>query len=94
MITNGKFPHRTNHLILRFTTFHGQRIVFMSIIAGYEALKNEKAQSDDTKLREIEAWAEKTCMRTLQNVGIVDREDGLHLTDLAIKQVDRKPLSE
>ena len=94
MITNGKFLHSANYLILRLTTFNGQRIAAMSIIAGYEALKNEKAQSDDTKLREIEAWVEKTCMLTLQIFGVVDREDGLHLADLAIKQVDRTLFSE
>lgn len=33
-------------------------------------------------------------MRKLQNVNIVDREDGLHLADLAISQADRKPLRE
>ncbi len=33
-------------------------------------------------------------MHKLHNVNVVDREDGLQLADLAIKQTDRKPLSE
>ena len=57
-------------------------------------MKKEKAQSDDAKLRQVEAWAEKTYIHKLQNVDVLDREDGLYLADLAIKQANRKPLSE
>ena len=66
----------------------------MSIVASYKEMKIEKAQSDDAKLRQIEAWAEKTYIHKLQNVDVLDREDGLCLADLAIKQADRKPLGE
>lgn len=57
----------------------------MSILASYEALKNEKDQSDDAKLRQIEAWAEKTYMHRLQNVDTLDRKDGLCFAGLAVK---------
>ena len=66
----------------------------MSLIASHEALEQEKAQSDDAKRGQIEVWAEETYMHKLQKVDIVSREDGLHLADLAIKQLDRKPLCE
>lgn len=66
----------------------------MSIIASHEALNNEKAQSNDAKRRQIEVWAEETYMHKLQTVDIVNREDGLHLADLAIRQADRKSLCE
>lgn len=56
----------------------------MSIIGSHEALQHEKAQSDNAKLQKIEAWAHRTYMHTLQNIDIVDRDDGLHLADLAI----------
>ena len=55
---------------------------------------NEKAQIDDTKLRQIEEWAEQTYMQKLRNVDILDKEDGLYLVDLAIKQADRESLEE
>lgn len=92
MISNRKLLHRVNRLVSRLVSFHGQCRAFESIVASYEGLKNEKAQSDDAKLRQIEAWAEKTYMHKLQNVESLDRQDGLHLADLALKQADQKSL--
>lgn len=94
MISNRKLLHRINHVISCLSSFHGQCKAFASIVAGYKAILNEKAQNDDANLRQIEAWAEKTYMRKFRKVDLVDREDGLHLADLAISQADRKPLGE
>lgn len=94
MISNRKLLLRINHLISCHSSFYGQCGAFVAIVAGYNKVKKEKAQSHEAKLQQIEEWAEKTCMHKMQGVEIVGREDGLHLADLAMRQADRKPLSE
>ena len=92
MISNRKLLRRINPFISGLSSFHGRCKAFLSIVAAYKPIMNERAQNDDVKLRRVEAWAEKTYMRKLHNVDTVDREDVLHLADLAISQADRKPL--
>ncbi len=66
----------------------------MSIIKGFEASMNEKGQSDDARILQIEAWGKETFMDKIQTAGELDREDGLDLVELALNQADQKPLSE
>lgn len=94
MISNRMLLLRINHLISCHSSFCGQCRAFAAIVAGYKTVKKEKAQSHDAKLQQVEEWAEKTCVDKMQGVETVGREDGLHLADLAIRQADRKPLSE
>ena len=91
-ISNRKLPHSINHLISRVPSFHEHCFALLSVVENYEALKNEEAQSDDAKLRKIEAWAERTCTHKLHNVDVLDRKDGLYLADLAMRQADRGSL--
>ena len=61
---------------------------------AFEVLSNEKSQRDDAKLQQIEAWAEETYMHKLQSVDTVDREDGVHLGEIAAKHARQKSLRE
>lgn len=99
-MSNGKRRYRINHLLSRLPSFHAHYRAFESIIAGYEAEAIDAArggalhQGDYTALCEVKAWAEEIYVLKLRTVSSVDRQDGIHLAEFAVKQANRRSLRE